>query len=70
MTDINNCPVRKEAESALQTGKSLMKALRRLHRSLKACRECPAGDDCPLKQSFSEQINEAVAEITAEWELE
>ncbi|RPI81982.1 MAG: hypothetical protein EHM41_19525 [Chloroflexi bacterium] len=62
------CPLRRETEHALQMGRNMLKALRKIHRSLKACKECPAGDDCELKQSFSDQVNEAISEISGEWE--
>lgn len=62
------CPIRRETEHSLQMGRSMLKSLRKIHRSLKVCKECQAGDDCELKQSFSDRINEAISEITAEWE--
>jgi hypothetical protein len=65
-----HCLVKKETETVLASGKHTLKALRRLKKTIKACRDCPVSEDCLLKESIDEQVNEMVAEINAEWEVE
>lgn len=70
-----HCQVRRETSNVVLAGRNTARALRRLHRALKHCQDCLSELDenttgCPLRQPFSEQINEVIAEINAEWEVE
>jgi hypothetical protein len=64
------CPLERDSNHAIRHSHNLTTALRRLRRNLAACRHCPGGPDCPLRARFQMQVDEALMELTLEWELD
>jgi hypothetical protein len=65
--DLANCPVKADAEQVMTTGQDFVKALRRLKRSLNACRACPLSEDCPILSNFNAQVVAAITQVNIEW---
>jgi hypothetical protein len=66
MADID-CPIRRDAEQAFELSKDFLKSLRKLRRSLRKCRRCPAGPECKLLREWNAQIDQAIDEVNQEW---
>ena len=64
-----NCPIKADFEVAASSGRIYLKALRRLRKGMRACRECILLDDCPIRREINSQIQEAIKEVTTEWGL-
>lgn len=64
-----DCPVYWQASQTLNTARQMARSLRRLRRALKACRRCPATQNCPVVQNFNRQFEDVLAEIAEEWRL-
>jgi hypothetical protein len=62
------CPVLRDTRRAAHSGQELLRALRRLRKSLLACQECPSLEGCPVRSEFNLTIDSLVAEINEEWE--
>lgn len=60
------CPVEDETENVLELSKDFQHAIRRMKRTMHACRDCAANQECRVLINFQEQINEAVVEIVEE----
>jgi hypothetical protein len=56
-----------DAEQVVTTGQDFVKALRRLKRSLNACRACPLSEDCPILSNFNAQVVAAITQVNIEW---
>lgn len=63
-----NCPIRQDIDRSLRSGRTLLKEMRRLRRSLKTCEACEEEPECLQLQSIADRLNEMVTEINAEWE--
>ena len=64
---IQPCAVAVEAESVRALAADLTKAVRRLHRVMKACEQCPNGDDCAIARQIQTEINAAIQTVSDEW---
>jgi hypothetical protein len=64
-----DCPIREEAEQAIQLSKDFLKSLHRLRRSLRKCRRCPARPECKLLREWNAQIDQAIDEVNEEWSI-
>ena len=64
------CPVQEETENVLELSKDLRRAVNRLKRSMHACPDCAANQDCPVLTNFQLAVNEAIREIIEELGLE
>jgi hypothetical protein len=58
----------RDTQRVSHSGEELLRALRRLRRSLLACQECPSLEGCTLRSEFNLTIDSLVAEINEEWE--
>lgn len=67
--EMDNCPIRKEAEKVMGLGTEMLKALRRLRRSMAKCEICPHQVGCPLRQEFNEMIDGIITELNEQWGL-
>lgn len=65
----SDCPVYWQANQALNSTRRVAGMLRKLRRALRACRRCPAAQDCPVVQNFNLQLEDALAEIAEAWGL-
>ena len=65
------CPVQDETENVLKLCKDFQHAIRRMKRSMLACGDCAANQDCPVLINFQLAVNEAIGEIIEElgWEV-
>ena len=64
-----NCPVLEQAETTRDAANELRSAVNDLRVSLAACDDCPLGGKCDVLKEFNLEIDIAIAEITAEWQL-
>jgi hypothetical protein len=64
-----NCPIKRDAEEAVQLGSETLKVMRRLRRRMRDCPECPDYDGCPVLAEFHAAVDEVVREIQEEWDL-
>jgi hypothetical protein len=65
--ELARCPVKADAEQVVTTGQDFVKALRRLKRSLNACRTCPLAEDCPILSNLNAQVVAAITQVNIEW---
>jgi hypothetical protein len=61
------CAVALEAEAVKALAADLTKAVRRLHRVMKACEQCPNADDCAIARQIQSEINAAIQIVSDEW---
>ena len=64
-----HCPVVWHADEALDSARRLASSMRRLRQVLRACRRCPAREDCAILKDFNRQLEVALGEIAEEWHL-
>lgn len=63
------CPVREEASRAVELSGDLLKTLRKLRRSLRACDACSQVETCSLWQALHAAVDLAILEVNLEWGL-
>ncbi len=63
------CPVQTLQMQAASLGGEMLRTLRRLRLETAACSACPQTNDCPTRNELNAQIEIAIGEIAAEWEL-
>ena len=63
------CPVRADAALVAEASKDLVRRMRRLRKSMLACRACPDRERCDFQHAFNASIDAAIAEVTEEWGL-
>lgn len=63
------CPVQTLQMQAATLGGEMLRSLRRLRLETAACHTCPQSSDCPTRDELNAQIETAINEIAAEWEL-
>lgn len=70
MTSQPDCPVSRDIRLVLAAGDDLTRALRRLRRSRRNCRLCPASSDCQVWREFESHIDAAIQEVARLWSLD
>jgi hypothetical protein len=69
MRDKIDCHVIQEAQKALSASDDLTRALKRLRNSRRSCQKCSRLNTCQVWQTFNQQIDIAIREVTEEWNL-
>lgn len=64
-----NCPVLEQAEATRDAAAELRNAVSDLRVSLATCEDCALGGRCDVLKTFNAEINQAISEITEEWNL-
>jgi hypothetical protein len=64
-----HCPVSQSAEQVRKSGDNLLRAIRRMRRSLIACQTCPQQNECNFRQDFNNQVDALIGELNEEWGL-
>jgi hypothetical protein len=65
-TQCDTCPVLADAARITDLAEDLQRTMRRLRRDLNRCKTCPAGERCPVLQSYQAQIRQAILEVFSE----
>ncbi len=65
-TPCDACPILVDAARITDLAQDIQRTMRRLRRDLNRCKTCPAGEQCPVLQSYQAQISQAIAEVFSE----
>jgi len=63
------CPVQTLQLQAATLGGEMLRSLRHLRLEIAACHTCFRSNDCPARDELNAQIETAINETAAEWEL-
>ena len=66
---IYDCPVRADTRKIQDLGKEMLKSMRRLRISLRACDHCDLVEECTFREEFNGIVNRVVDEILEGWNL-
>lgn len=66
---VADCPILAGLSQITSLAQDIRSTMRRLRRDLNRCKTCPAGQQCPILQRYQEQINQAIADVLAEFHL-
>jgi hypothetical protein len=67
MDPSSNCPVLEEAQHVLDLSQDMCKAMRRLSKKIKLCKQCEKEGECPALKLFQDQIRAAIDEMSQDW---
>jgi len=65
-----NCPVIPYTRKVLDDTLQLEADMKALRLAMKACKDCSAGDDCPILRTFEREFRQALEQVTTEWGFE
>ena len=63
------CPVEPFTTRALAYAVELNKAMGRLRRAMRRCKDCISADDCPVLGLFNKEFNTVLDQVTSDWAI-
>jgi hypothetical protein len=63
------CPISGAIYQVIHLSSDLARAMRQLRRKLNACQDCSLEEACAFRAYFQAQVNAAILEVNAEWEV-
>ena len=70
MSTIPGCPVLQDTHQIQGFSNDMTKTMRKLRRDLANCKRCTTYEDCQVLKEFNSMVQNAIDEVSAEWERE